>query len=266
MVWVWPASAPPGVLAALQQISTPDSAAYHRSDRALSRLTALFWLDAENNLYFPEPNPLFYEDLDWSQSTRLDRLRVLTTLSQYLLPGFPKPAEAPVIVAPIRAIMTRTVPRRDFIKQTMRIKLNDKRDLPALAAHLVGIGYEYSNIVVQPGQFSRRGGILDVWSPSDNRPYRLDFFGDEIDTLRFFDPATQRSEGKLENVTIFPTSEAMPIAGMADGELPYQLREQDIPNLYRFPSSLIDFLPADTLILLDVKSLSRQRQRYWEDP
>ena len=248
-----PRSARLAVLAALHtDLNRPILLLTNRSDRALSLFDELsFWLDAENNLYFPEPNPLFYEDLDWSQSTRLDRLRVLTTLSQYLLPGFQKPAEAAVIVAPIRAVMTRTVPRRDFIKQTMRIKLNDKRDLPALAAHLVGIGYEYSNIVVQPGQFSRRGGILDVWSPSDNRPYRLDFFGDEIDTLRFFDPATQRSEGKLENVTIFPTSEAMPIAGMADGELPYQLREQDIPNLYRFPSSLIDFLPADTLILLD---------------
>ena len=208
----------------------------NRSDRALSLFDELsFWLDTDSNLYFPEPNPLFYEDLEWSQSTRLDRLRVLTTLSHYLLPGLQKPEIAPVIVAPIRAVMTSTVPRRDFIKQTLRIKLGDRYDLPAMAAHLVGIGYEYSNIVIQPGQFSRRGGILDVWTPSDNRPCRLDFFGDEIDTLRFFDPATQRSEGKLEQVTIFPTSEAMPIVGMAEGELPYRLREQDIPNLYSFP-------------------------------
>jgi len=248
-----PRSARLAVLGALHKdLNRPILLLTNRSDRALSLFDELsFWLDTESNLYFPEPNPLFYEDLEWSQNTRLDRLRVLTTLSHYLLPGLQKPKIAPVIVAPIRAVMTSTVPRRDFIKQTLRIKLGDRYDLPAMAAHLVGIGYEYSNIVIQPGQFSRRGGILDVWTPSDNRPCRLDFFGDEIDTLRFFDPATQRSEGKLEQVTIFPTSEAMPIVGMTEGELPFRLREQDIPNLYSFPSSLIDFLPADTLILLD---------------
>ncbi len=69
------------------------------------------------------------------------------------------------------------------------------------------------------------------------------FFGDEIDTIRQFDPATQRSEAKLEQAHIFPASEAMPIAGMVEGELPYKTSEQDIPELYDFPSNLIDYLP-----------------------
>ena len=224
----------------------------NRSDRALSLFDELgFWLPQNVNYYFPEPNPLFYEDIPWSQSTRLDRLRVFTTLSRYLLPGLQKPEDPPVIVAPIRALMTRTVPRRTFLKNTLKINLGDRKDFHQVATQLVGIGYEYSNIVIQPGQFSRRGGILDVWSPSDSLPVRLDFFGDEIDTLRQFDPATQRSEGKLEQTLIFPAAEAMPIAAMREGELPYQLSEKDIPEIYSFPSSLIDYLPDNALILLD---------------
>jgi len=248
-----PRAARLAVLVALyQDLNRPILLLTNRSDRALSLFDELsFWISSQDNYYFPEPNPLFYEDLPWSQSTRLDRLRVFTTLAHYHLPGAQQADKAPVIIAPIRAVMTRTVPRRDFLKQSLRIRLGDRQDLHAISSQLVGIGYEYSNIVVQPGQFSRRGGILDFWSPADNLPIRLDFFGDEIDTIRQFDPATQRSEAKLERAHIFPASEAMPIAGMIEGELPYKTSEQDIPELYDFPSTLIDYLPKNTLILLD---------------
>ncbi|MEL7625348.1 MAG: transcription-repair coupling factor [Anaerolineaceae bacterium] len=248
-----PRAARLALLAALHEdTQVPILLLTNRSDRALSLYDELgFWLPQEVNHYFPEPNPLFYEELPWSQSTRLDRLRVFTNLSHYLLPGLDKPANPPVIIAPIRALMTRTVPRRTFLKNTLKIKVGERQDFHEISAHLVGIGYEYSNIVVQPGQFSRRGGILDVWSPSENLPLRLDFFGDEIDSLRLFDPGTQRSEEKLEQALIFPASEAIPIVAMKDGELPYKLSEHDIPEIYQFPSSLIDFLPDNALILLD---------------
>lgn len=248
-----PRAARLALLAALHEDSqVPILLLTNRSDRALSLFDELsFWLPQEVNYYFPEPNPLFYEDIPWSQSTRLDRLHVLTTLSRYLLPGAQKPEFPPVIIAPIRALMTRTVPRRTFLKNTLNVKVGGHQDFHQVSAHLVGIGYEYSNIVVQPGQFSRRGGILDVWSPSANLPVRLDFFGDEIDSIRLFDPSSQRSEAKLDQVLVFPASEALPIAAMQDGELPYQLNEKDIPEIYNFPSSLIDFLPENSLILLD---------------
>ncbi len=248
-----PRAARLALLAALHEDSqVPILLLTNRSDRALSLFDELsFWLPQEVNYYFPEPNPLFYEDIPWSQSTRLDRLHVLTTLSRYLLPGAQKTEFPPVIIAPIRALMTRTVPRRTFLKNTLNVKVGGHQDFHQVSAHLVGIGYEYSNIVVQPGQFSRRGGILDVWSPSANLPVRLDFFGDEIDSIRLFDPSSQRSEAKLDQVLVFPASEALPIAAMQDGELPYQLNEKDIPEIYNFPSSLIDFLPENSLILLD---------------
>ncbi|HPK26926.1 MAG TPA: hypothetical protein PKZ40_04205, partial [Anaerolineaceae bacterium] len=130
----------------------------NRADRALELYDELsFWLPEGNNLYFPEPNPLFYENLPWSESTRRERLHVLTELAKYLLPGAEPSAAPPVIIAPIRAVMTKTVPRRDFLRASQRLSLGDQRDLQELARSWVGLGYQYSNIVVQPGQFSRRG-------------------------------------------------------------------------------------------------------------
>jgi len=224
----------------------------NRADRALSLYDELsHWLPEGTNLYFAEPNPSFYEDLPWSEGTRHDRLRVLTEFSRYWLPGADTPQNPSVVIAPIRAVMARTVPRRDFLRSTLRIRLADQRDMVETSASLVKLGYEYSNIVVRPGQFSRRGGILDAWSHSSPWPVRIEFFGTEIDTLRLFDPATQRTTDKLEQTQLFPASEALVLNQTEDGELPYLPRELDIPSLYRFPSSLLDFLPKDSLVLLD---------------
>jgi transcription-repair coupling factor (superfamily II helicase) len=124
---------------------------------------------------------------------------------------------------------------------------------------LGGLGYQYSNIVVQPGQFSRRGGILDIWSPAEEMPVRVEFFGDEIDTLKHFDPSTQRTVNTLEKTFIFPASEALPMAAEKKGLLTEGLSEFEIPQLYDFPSSLMDYLPNQTLILLDGEDLLRQQ-------
>lgn len=224
----------------------------NRADRALELYDELsFWLPEGNNLYFPEPNPLFYENLPWSQSTRRERLHVLTELAKYLLPGAEPSAAPPIIIAPIRAVMRRTVPRRDFLRASQRLSLGDQHDLQELARSWVGLGYQYSNIVVQPGQFSRRGGILDIWSPAEEMPVRIEFFGNEIDTLKHFDPSTQRTVNALEKTFIFPASEALPMAAEKKGLLTEGLSEFEIPQLYDFPSSVMDYLPSQTLILLD---------------
>ncbi|MGB4596199.1 MAG: transcription-repair coupling factor [Anaerolineaceae bacterium] len=252
-----PRSARLALVAALHHdLQVPLVLLTNRADRALGLLDELhFWLPEGSNYYFPEPNPLFYEKLPWSESTRRERLQVFSMLARYHLPGFDiSETIPPVIVTPVRAVMTRSIPRRDFLRAVMRLKLGDHYDLHTVTANWVGIGYEYSNIVVQPGQFSRRGGILDVWSPSDLMPIRVEFFGDEIDTLRYFNPATQRTETKLEHAEIFPASEAMPVVAEKVG-IPFEdlgeLSELSIPSLYPFPSSLIDYLPSEAIILLD---------------
>lgn len=241
------------ILAALHvDLHVPVVLLTNRADRALELYDELsFWLPEGNNLYFPEPNPLFYENLPWSESARQERLLVLTELAKYLLPEAEPRDTPPVIVAPIRAVMTRTVPRRDFLRASQRISLGDHRDLQELVGSWVGLGYQYSNIVVKPGQFSRRGGILDIWSPAEEMPVRIEFFGEEIDTLKHFDPSTQRTVSAVKQTVIFPASEALPMAAEKKGLLLDSLTEFDIPLLYDFPSSLMDYLPSQTLILLD---------------
>ncbi|MEN6555901.1 MAG: CarD family transcriptional regulator, partial [Anaerolineaceae bacterium] len=241
------------LLAALRaDLGVPILLLTNRADRALGLFDELnFWLGSERNFYFPEPNPLFYEALPWSESTRRERLNVLSELAKYLLPGTHPDPVPPVVTAPIRAVMTRTIPRREFLRSTQRLSVGDKRDLQATIQSWAGLGYQYSNIVVQSGQFSRRGGILDIWSPSETLPVRIEFFGDEIDTLRQFDPATQRTLAAVQKTVIFPASEAMPASAEKAGIAPGNPGEFHLPEIYQFPSSLMDYLPESALILLD---------------
>ena len=123
------------------------------------------------------------------------------------IPGEKKNGTPPVIVAPIRSIMTKTLPRRDFVKHTRNVKVDQIFQLDQLMDTWQKIGYQPSVVVVETGQFSRRGGILDIWPPAEKAPIRLDFFGDTLDTIRRFDPATQRTIEKLDRFTYSPARE-----------------------------------------------------------
>ena len=242
-------------LAALRQsIDQPLLLITDRNDRALMLADELeLWAPQLPRLFFPEPNPLFYENAPWGLTTRRDRLMVLTSLAGYHIPGATRPAP-PIIIAPVRAVMTRTLPRRDFLKALRTIKIGDVIQPDELLHAWVSMGYEYSNIVVSPGQFSRRGGILDIWTPASEQPVRIEFFGDEIDTLRLFDPATQRTINTIDRLAISPAREFI----SPDPERLQKLKidisslsEFHIPLLHPNPSSLIDFLPTKGLVLID---------------
>ena len=223
-----------------------------RTDHALTMLDELaFWAGDVPRHIFPEPNPMFYEQAAWGTATRRDRLQALTSLAVYHLPGVAKPANPPVLVAPIRAVMTRTLPRRDFIKASRFVKIGTQTQPDTLKRAWVEIGYEPVEIVVEPGQFSQRGGILDVWPPAEPYPARLEFFGDEIDTLRRFDPATQRTILTIEQVLVTPAREVLP--GKAAGlELPsLTVDEFYLPLVHPAQASILDYLPQQSLVLLD---------------
>jgi len=224
----------------------------NRADRALTLFDEIgFWAPDSKRMYFPEPNPLFYDSSSWSQTTRRERLQVLTDLAAYHLPFMPNPSSPPILVAPIRAIMTRTLPRREFLRNTRKIKLGQAVTPDDLSRFWVGIGYEYSNTVVQVGQFSRRGGILDIWPPSSVLPVRIEFFGDEIDTLRIFNPTTQRTVETLKSTVITPAKEFLLINAEKRGLNLEKLNEFDIPQIYSFTANPMDYLPDSALVLLD---------------
>ncbi|MBI3169411.1 MAG: transcription-repair coupling factor [Chloroflexi bacterium] len=247
-----PRSARLPVLASLHaDMNQPILLITDRADHALSMFDELgFWIKSPRYL-FTEPNPLFYEDAAWGVTTRRERLQTLTALSNYHLPFTKKPETPPIIVASVRSLMTRTLPRRDFLKACKKLSVNQNNQPDGLMREWARIGYQRVNTVLEPGQFSGRGGILDVWAPTELNPVRLDFFGDEIETIRSFDPATQRTLEKLESILVTPSREFL--ADTTESEA--QLSEFHIPLLHGQPASLLDYLPQKTLVLVDDVSL-----------
>ena len=222
-----------------------------RADHALALFDELgFWVKSARYL-FAEPNPLFYEEAAWGITTRRDRLQVLTALSAYHLPFSKKPESPPIIVASARSLMTRTLPRRDFLKACKKLSAGQSIQPDTLIREWARIGYQRVNTVLEPGQFSHRGGLLDVWPSIELNPVRLDFFGDEIETIRQFDPATQRTVEKLQDILITPAREFL--ADTVDEQI--QLSEFHIPLLHPMPASLLDYLPQKTLAIVDDLSL-----------
>jgi transcription-repair coupling factor (superfamily II helicase) len=230
-----------------------------RADHALNLFDELgFWVGDTPRFHFAEPNPLFYEQAAWGNATRRERLQALTGLAQYHLPFGEKPAKPPVIVTSARSLMTRTLPRRDFLKACKRLSVGQTVQPDSLLRSWAEIGYQRVDTVLEPGQFSHRGGLLDVWPPSEPHPARLDFFGDEIDTIRRFDPASQRTVEKLDSVLITPAREFLQpdLSDVSDPlDRPDQISEFHIPLLHTAPATLLDYLPQKALILIDDVSL-----------
>ena len=246
-----PRSARLPVLAALlEDARRPVLLITDRSDHALSLFDELgFWVKSPR-YHFAEPNPLFYEQAAWGVTTRRDRLQALTALASYHLPFASKPEFPPVFISSVRSLMTRTMPRRDFLKACKKLSVNQTIQPDTLLRSWAEIGYQRVNTVLEPGQFSSRGGILDIWATAETMPVRLDFFGDEIETIRKFDPASQRTVEKLDVILITPAREYI-----ATDEQETELSEFHIPLLHQQPASLLDYLPQKAIVLIDDLSI-----------
>ncbi|MER2600579.1 MAG: transcription-repair coupling factor [Caldilineales bacterium] len=236
------------------------------------------WLSdaaAPTRLLLADPDSLPYERIAWSRETRQARLSVLSALAQ--------PAGKPLlVVASTRSLMQKTLPPRELRLAAKPLRVGQLLDLSETITRWLGLGYRHDAVVEEVGQLSRRGGIIDLWPPNLPWPVRIELFGDEVDSLRHFDPATQRTlpeARSLREVLVGPASEAMPRYGAsaeallaaldqsplhppARHELDEQRRqlvqgtgfrgqEWYIPYLYTQPASLLDHLPADALVVVD---------------
>jgi transcription-repair coupling factor (superfamily II helicase) len=253
-----PRAVRPPLAAALAEDSTrPTLLVTARPDRALAlaaELTA--WAPALRLFHFLEPNALFYEPAPWGARAIRARITALAALAPYH--GLTPPsAPPPVIVTSARALMTRTLPRREFLAHTRTLRVGQSVRLEKLLESWMGIGYDAQTVVVEPGRFSRRGGIVDVYPMADELPVRIELFGDEIETLRRFDPATQRSGERIDSVTITPAREALPkyapariVADTEQDQTNLGLLDYELARMYP-PASLIEHLPAQALILIE---------------
>ena len=151
--------------------------------------------------YFPVKEVVFYNVDAISGDLRWARLKVIKEMLES--------SKKKIIVTSVDALTTLYTPGENYHKYTMEIKVGDELNLKELANKLVQCGYERVETVEGKGEFSFRGGILDVFPPISAYPYRIELFGDEVDSIRTFNTSSQRSIEKIKEITIFPAKEVI---------------------------------------------------------
>ena len=112
-----------------------------------------------------------------------------------------------ILVVPIAAAALRLRSAEYYADLARVIRRSETLDIDPLLAHLNTVGYSPTDVVEMPGEYASRGGILDVYSPEADRPLRIEFFGDEVESIRKFDPATQRSSTPVDEALLLPLTE-----------------------------------------------------------
>ena len=274
-----PPAARPLALAALARMrDRPLLVVASRQDAATRLYDALScYLDAGEEVFlWPAQDGLPYEQLPADPIASAERLALLDRLLQ-TRDG--ERAGALVLVVSARGLQGQLMApealraRRDELRPGGRLAVG-----PTLG-RWIEMGYEPVTTVEEPGQFSRRGGLIDVFPPGAERPVRIELFDDEIDSLRPFDPITQRSSGRLRSLTVLPASELplwerevalerlraldasslrpevraeweRSLALLAGSETP-PFQDLLTPYFAESPAGLPDYLGPDTLVVFD---------------
>ncbi|MBN1122026.1 MAG: transcription-repair coupling factor [Anaerolineae bacterium] len=252
-----------------------------RPDRAYNLAEQLLaWQPELDVLTFPEPNALPYEYAPWGPRTIRARVQVLARLADASLSG---DIENTVVVTSARGLLQRTLPPTVLIDNSMTVEIRQiiPRSQPELfLRQLVRLGYEPVTVVTEAGTFSRRGGIIDVYPVSAEHPSRIELWGDEVESLRVFEPTTQRSLESQDRVIITPAREGLPLFGpdaaarlsgwqiesvtpadealhplndfgkLEEGSSTDTL-EFYLPWMVDDPVSLLGYLPENALVLID---------------
>ncbi len=135
-----------------------------------------------------------------------------------------------ILIAPVESAALKLFNLDYYAGLAVTLKRGEEVDIEVLTAHLASVGYTQMDLVEMPGHFTRRGGILDIYSPEADRPVRVEFFGDEIETIRKFDPETQRSQSGLDETQLLPLTEAPvtePLLAAVNARLSRQRIETD---------------------------------------
>ena len=151
--------------------------------------------------YFPVREVVFYNVDAISGDLRWARLKVIKEILQN--------ERKKIIVTSIDALTSLYTPKEYYLRYSMIIKTGDDIDLKEISKSLLQCGYERVEVVEGKGEFSFRGGILDVFPPTSAYPYRVELFGDEVDSIRSFNTESQRSIEKVEEFSIFPSKEVI---------------------------------------------------------
>jgi len=170
--------------------------ALHQSLLATCELTGV--LACEEVLRLPAHDVLPFENLSPHAEIQEARASTLWKIAT---------GQAKVVIAPLESACMRLFPKDFYAGLALELKRGEEYDTEMILAHLLEVGYTRVDVVEMPGQVTLRGGIVDVYSPEMDRPVRIDFFGDEIESMRKFDPDTQRSSTPVDEAILLPLTE-----------------------------------------------------------
>jgi len=198
-------SAKPCLLACLyRSLGIPVLVITARAERATQFKEEIsLWLGGNTRVVglFPEPDALPYERLSSDSYTVRQRLKILSSLLE--------DNGMPFIIASAGAVMRKTIPAASFAASCHVLEKGIRIDLEKTLARWMELGYEMVSTVDIPGTMSRRGGIIDIYPPNCELPLRIELLGDEVESIRLFDPSSQRSMEMVYRTTIIPAREVV---------------------------------------------------------
>jgi transcription-repair coupling factor (superfamily II helicase) len=191
-----------------------------------------------------------------------------------------------VLIVPVATLMQRLAPAEYLLSHSLLLKVGDRFDLDGMRTRLDQAGYRYVSEVMEHGEFTVRGSLIDLYPMGSKLPYRIDLFDDEVDSIRTFDPENQRTLDKVERIELlpareFPTTEAditrfrkayratfegdpsrsLIYREVSAGNLPNGI-EYYLPLFFEQTATLFDYLPEDALAIR-VGDLARATDDVW---
>ncbi|MFZ7112080.1 MAG: transcription-repair coupling factor [Desulfatiglandales bacterium] len=185
---------------------------------------------------------------------------------------------SPIVVTSVEAVLTRILPKDVLLGSLEYLEAGEETERDALLGKLVSNGYLRTSLVEERGDFAVRGGVIDIFPPLYDDPLRLEFWGDRLESIRYFDPLSQRSKRPLKELVLLPANEIitdpvrvkrarslgrLPSAFLDTGSFPGQ--EGWLLHFYSHPDTLFDYLPPDGLLfLLDPHRIENESERFVE--
>lgn len=232
----------------------------------------LSYFFGDNVLLFKTKEYVFYDVDSSSRRSETDRIKTISSLDG-----------AEVVVTSISALIQYTLPKPFFDKYNIKINVGDELDFDSLSKRLNFMGYKRVSAVEGVGQYSVRGSIVDVFSAAHENPVRMEFFGDDVDSIRFFDPLTQISSQTSDSATICPVRELLYTADEADetvkliekqknenlfadaekfrNEHYFASNDKYMPFFYKELPTLFDYIDDNFCVFMDEPSLSAERAK-----
>jgi transcription-repair coupling factor (superfamily II helicase) len=222
-----------------------------------------FFLATQNHRLKPEKNNLFlFPSYDISPLTGLSPPKELISQrieAMYALAS----SDNPIVITSLEALVTRLLPKEMLLSSVDLVAVDEEIDRDRFTRNLDALGYFRTSLVEERGDFSVRGGVIDLYPPLYELPARIEFWGDTVESIRLFDPGSQRSSTELRELTVLPASEVILSTftvkrARSMGRLPGDLRRRErfpgqeawLGHFYPHLDPIFEYLPREGLVCI----------------